>query len=103
MDGVERELPFENLEGINLDGNLEEIDEFFVNFFEVFGNESIANGIEIADGDIVSTGGGVLVMRCPLTGKDVNVMNSSTWKSIHGEYMRARDLLRAGFSLDDLV
>jgi hypothetical protein len=75
----------------------------FKEFFELFGDESMMDGVEIVDGEIVSKGAGVLIMRCPLTGKDVNAMNSSVWKMIHAEYKRARDLVRSGSTLHELV
>jgi DNA polymerase sigma len=65
-------------------------------FFAFFGDENIAQGAEILDGEItaVPTSTGALVMRCPLTNKDVNVMSASAWQAIHSEFQRARNMLR---------
>ena len=61
-------------------------------FFNTFGDEALQNGAEIIDGTIYSPSpSGALIMRCPLTGKDVNVMTASAWKNIHAEFARARD------------
>ncbi|CAJ1362661.1 unnamed protein product, partial [Effrenium voratum] len=45
---------------------------------------------------------GVLVMRCPLTGKNVNPFTTEVWRSIHAEFVRAASLLQAGHSLQEL-
>jgi len=102
LNGIERDIPF-SLSPDFTSANEEPIHVLFRQFFEVFGDESFLDGVEIVDGEIVSRGSGVLVMRCPLTNKDVNVMNSSTWKVIHAEYKRARDLVRSGSTMDQLV
>lgn len=71
-------------------------------FFDVFGDEQLALGAEILDGSITCapTASGALVMRCPLTGKDVNVLSASAWRAIHTEFTRARDMLRENPDID---
>ena len=103
LNGVERELPFQLCESSRHDPKSDKIHNLFADFFNLFGDNAMLEGVEIVDGEIVSRGGGVLVMRCPLTGKDVNVMNSSAWNLIHAEYKRARDLINHGATLDELV
>ncbi|CAE6958352.1 unnamed protein product [Symbiodinium sp. CCMP2592] len=39
---------------------------------------------------------GVLVMRCPLTGKNVNPFTTMVWRAIHAEFARAATLLEQG-------
>ena len=65
-------------------------------YFNFFGDENLQQGAEILDGHIITvpTSTGALVMRCPLTNKDVNVMSASAWQSIHSEFRQARDFLR---------
>ena len=65
-------------------------------FFTFFGDENLARGAEILDGEITAapTSTGALIMRCPLTNKDVNVMSASAWQAIHSEFQKARNLLR---------
>ena len=72
------------------------------NFFQFFGDENLLNGAEILDGEIIAapTPTGALIMRCPLTRKDVNVMSGSAWRSIHSEFTKARDVLRTCDDLD---
>ena len=102
LNGVERELPFDTEFRMGDKPDMS-IEELFLRFFEVF--TQFPEGAEIADGEIVAapTVSGGLVMRCPLTGMDVNRMSSSAWKSLHGEFVRAHQLLQNGASLDDLV
>ena len=105
LNGVERDMPFDiNFRDPNCVEN-PEIDELFLEFFEIFGDVSFADGVEIVDGEILTmpTPTGALVMRCPLTGKDVNVLSSSNWKAIHLEFMRANELLRQGKSFEEIV
>lgn len=103
LNGIERELPFQICSGAQPHAPSARIHNLFADFFNLFGGDDMLDGVEIVDGEIVSRGGGVLVMRCPLTGKDVNVMNSSAWIPIHAEYKRARDLINNGATLDELV
>ena len=104
LNGVERDLPFELVSAsATQTTSKQRIHDLFADFFNVFGDDDMRQGLEVVDGDIVSRGGGVLVMRCPLTGKDVNVMNSSAWNLIHAEYKRARDLINDGATLESIV
>jgi len=45
---------------------------------------------------------GVLVMRCPLTGKNVNPFQRSVWQAIHSEFQRAATLLSEGRPFSEL-
>jgi DNA polymerase sigma len=103
LNGIERELPF--VMGTNgfATSNRERVHDLFAEFFKLFVDDDMRHGVEIIDGEIVSRGNGVLIMRCPLTGKDVNVMNSSAWNIIHAEYKRAHDLINQGATLEQLV
>jgi DNA polymerase sigma len=103
LNGVERELPFHVSGAMQHPLASDRVHELFAQFFNLFGDDAMQEGVEIVDGEIVSRGNGVLIMRCPLTGKDVNVMNSSAWNLIHAEYKRARDLINHGATLDELV
>ncbi len=77
--------------------------EMFLKFFEIFGDEKFGHeGVEISDG-LAAPGGGTLIMRCPLTGKDVNVISPTSWKFLHSEYTRARDMLRNNSSIETII
>lgn len=76
--------------------------DLFRDFFEFFGSEQAGEGLEIAEGVSKPSEEGVLAMRCPLTGKNVNPMTRSTWIEIHKEFVRGRDMLRDHRSLFEI-
>ena len=84
LNGIERELPF----GVPVVVRKDSYSEEFIlkHFFEIFSN--FENGAEIIDGTVYPSDMNTLIMRCPLTGKDVNTMNSATWAKIHLEFAR---------------
>jgi DNA polymerase sigma len=106
LNGIERTMPFDaNFRIASLQNHQLEIDDLFVDFFKIFGDISISDGVEIVDGEIVNkpTQNGALIMRCPLTGKDVNVLSHSNWKAIHSEFIKANELLNQGESFEDVL
>ncbi|KAF4717277.1 hypothetical protein FOZ63_016090, partial [Perkinsus olseni] len=126
MDGTLRPLPFmTSREEIfdkcpELRNNSESVGELLMEFFELYGSERMAGGAEILcyDGSISyfedkeggSTEGEepqpqqepVLVMRCPISKKDVNPMSKAVWEVLHGEFVRARTMLLDGATLDEV-
>ena len=76
-------------------------------FFQYWGDLRLAGGsagqpgytVEVYDGSITENESGVLIMRCPLTRKNVNPMSMAVWGLIHAEFARAAELLRNGSSL----
>ena len=106
LNGRERRLPFDMHFRIK-DTNSEPVDmkRLFSEFFNFFGNSDLSHGIEILDGEVVSqpTLSGALVVRCPLTGKDVNVLSNSNWKVIHAEFARAKALVELNSDFDEIT
>ncbi|KAF4745019.1 hypothetical protein FOZ63_012677 [Perkinsus olseni] len=126
MDGTLRPLPFmtsrEEIFGKcpELQNNSESVGELLMEFFEFYGSERMAGGAEILcyDGSISyfedKEGGSteeeqpqpqqepVLVMRCPISKKDVNPMSKAVWEVLHGEFVRARSMLLDGATLDEV-
>ena len=92
-----------------LNMNQESLGELLLAFFELWGREEFGGG-EDGDGQTVYVYDatqelndlGILVMRCPLTGKNVNPFTTVVWRSIHAEFARAASLLQAGCSLEEL-
>jgi len=108
------DLPLQNDEGImrpppfNVDfppvpdrGN-ESIGSLVYEFFRNFGDDSFRGGDEGTTVDDATTEPndlGVLVMKCPLSGKNVNPMTIEVWQAIHSEFARAKMLLENGAPL----
>ena len=103
LNGYLRPLPFD--QSLPFQRREEETGSVLAAFFETFGAQAMADGSEIVDGQIVSapTQTGALVMRCPLTGKDVNILSGSAWKSIHTEFSRAHRAIESGSDFDSLI
>ncbi len=83
--------------------NHEELHTLFYEFFELWGNEELTNGVDVTNDVMSFPVTGVLSMHCPLTGNDVNVMNTTTWRKIHHEYIMAKNLLRKGATYAELI
>ena len=85
LAGIERPLPFTLQPALP---HTFSCDDVLRVFFETFVN--LPDGAEIANGVCIAPSQTkTLVMRCPLTGKDVNTMNSATWRQIHAEFLAA--------------
>jgi len=89
--------------------NREPLGELLHGFFQFWGQEEFHGGDEgtgqtayVYDGTREVNDLGVLVMRCPLTGKNVNPFTASVWRAIHAEFERAAGLLSRGSSLEQL-
>lgn len=115
--GVLRETPFETdsakvgavLQRIH-GPNDASLGELIKAFFALFGDERFGGGaasqpghtLEVYDGSEAENELGVLVMKCPLTRRNVNPMSMSVWRSIHGEFVRAHRMLEQGQALQDV-
>jgi len=79
--------------------NSASVGELLYGFFQFWGDEVFAGGegsgqtVLVYDGTRSKNDLGVLVMRCPLTGKNVNPFTASVWQGIHAEFARAARLL----------
>eukprot|EP00927_Polykrikos_kofoidii_P060451 TRINITY_DN55430_c0_g1_i1.p1 TRINITY_DN55430_c0_g1~~TRINITY_DN55430_c0_g1_i1.p1 ORF type:complete len:501 (+),score=78.93 TRINITY_DN55430_c0_g1_i1:111-1613(+) len=89
--------------------NSEGVGELLAGFFRMWGAERFRGGdggngqtVSVFDGTVEENDLGVLVMRCPLTGKNVNPFTTTVWVAIHGEYQRAASLLEGGGMLEEL-
>merc|ERR1719215_452152 len=89
--------------------NQESLGELLYGFFQLWGKEEFCGGSEgsgqtvfVYDGEREGNDLGVLVMRCPLTGKNVNPFTPSVWRAIHAEFERAALLLQHGRPLSEL-
>lgn len=89
--------------------NRESIGELLHGFFQLYGHEDFRGGsddtcqnIFVYDGTREANDLGVIVVRCPLTGKNVNPFTPSVWRAIHGEFERAATLLARGADLAEL-
>lgn len=89
--------------------NKESIGELLYGFFQLWGQEAFRGGEEgsgptvlVYDGTRELNDLGVLVMRCPLTGKNVNPFTTEVWRAIHAEFERAATLLLQGRPLAEL-
>lgn len=89
--------------------NQESLGELLLGFFQLWGNEEFRGGDEgschtvyVYDASQEPNDLGVLVMRCPLTGKNVNPFTTTVWRAIHAEFERAALLLHQGCSLQHL-
>lgn len=104
LNGYLRPLPFHDQTTFSPESRIDE-GEILQCFFDTFGADSMAEGSEILDGRIVAapTATGALVMRCPLTGKDVNILSGSAWKSIHAEFAKAKHELALKGDLDSIL
>jgi len=77
-------------------------------FFQLWGHPEFSGvdgrgrTVYVYDGTREENELGVLVMRCPLTGKNVNPFATSVWALIHSEFSRAASMLRHGRTLDDI-
>lgn len=105
LNGTLRPTPFDMHYDFKSSNTKDDEASLLREFFHLFGDEQLAHGAEILDGSINSSPTGALVMRCPLTNKDVNVLAASAWRTIHSEFTKARDRLRDQPDLDvsDLV
>ena len=78
--------------------------ELFVDFFDFFGSVQSADGVEIcSSAPFVKSEDGTLVVRCPLTEKNVNPMTRSSWVGLWKEFSRAREILNSGGDLSKIV
>ncbi|EER11583.1 hypothetical protein Pmar_PMAR027713, partial [Perkinsus marinus ATCC 50983] len=97
-----------------LRNNSESVGELLMDFFELYGSQKMGGGAEILcyDGAITyfedkvaeeepQQQEPVLVMRCPISKKDVNPMSKAVWEVLHAEFVRAHTMLLAGASLDE--
>lgn len=104
--GVCRDLPFrtdvEAIRGMFMPKNSETAGDLLHAFFQLFGAKDVAAGAEFLDGIRSPAAEGVLVMKCPLTKKNVNPMTRSVWLAIHAEFARAKSMLEAGSSLAEI-
>merc|ERR1719263_2503694 len=89
--------------------NTESLGQLLHDFFQFWGHEEFRGGSEgngqtvlVYDGTREVNDLAALVMRCPLTGKNVNPFTASVWRAIHSEFERAAEILQSGASLDEL-
>lgn len=88
--------------------NTESIGQLLHGFFQLWGREEFSGragggrDVFVYDSTQEENDLGVLVMRCPLTGKNVNPFTASVWRAIHAEFERAALLLSQGHSLQEL-
>ncbi|CAE7446905.1 unnamed protein product, partial [Symbiodinium pilosum] len=89
--------------------NQESLGELLLGFFELWGKEEFRGGddgngqtVYVYDASQEVNDLGVLVMRCPLTGKNVNPFTTMVWRAIHSEFARAATLLERGCTLEEL-
>ncbi|SJK86659.1 Poly(A) RNA polymerase cid11 [Babesia microti strain RI] len=77
--------------------NSESLGELLYHFFEFFGDEQFEQGrtIDIHNNTVDTNNKEVLIVRCPLTGKNVNPFSPRIWQSIHGEFRRMKILLQS--------
>lgn len=90
-------------------GNKAQLGELLHGFFRLWGDKAFRGGdegqgqtVRVFDGEREENDLGVLVMRCPLTGKNVNPFTISVWQAIHDEFVRASSLLDQGRGLEEL-
>jgi len=116
VSGTLRPLPFlDNADEIRTSRfpgaelNRERPGELLRGFFQLWGQQAFRGGEEGSGTTVLIFNGtqeendlGVLAMRCPLTGKNVNPFTVSAWRSIHAEFERAASLINRGRSLDEL-
>ncbi|EKX72580.1 conserved hypothetical protein [Theileria equi strain WA] len=78
--------------------NQESLSELVFAFFNYYGSEKFKGGdsgitINLYDNQVAENDSGVLEMRCPITGKNVNPFTVVIWQSIHDEFRRFKDML----------
>lgn len=90
------------------DENKESIADLLRSFFELWGREDFSGSnvsgktVYVYDACEEDNELGVLVMRCPLTGKNVNPFTPTRWQAIHAEFERAARMLKEGQHFADL-
>lgn len=106
---TEPEAIFRGMRGPSDERNQESIGELMHGFFQFYGSDEFRGGSEggcqtvfVYDGQREANDLGVLVMRCPLTGKNVNPFIPAVWRAIHAEFERAAALLARGAGLAEL-
>lgn len=88
--------------------NLQSSGELLHDFFGLWGREDFSGRdgtgrtVFVYDASCEENDSGVLVMRCPLTGKNVNPFTPTVWRAIHAEFARADALLTQSRSLAEL-
>lgn len=89
--------------------NEESLGQLLHGFFQFWGEEPFRGGDEgsgrtvfVYDASTEENDLGVLVVRCPLTGKNVNPFTTAVWRAIHAEFERAASLLMKGRPLEEL-
>lgn len=100
--GQMRPLPFHEDAQPLAERGQESLGHLFYDFFQIFGSDALRGGCSgtTFDDTLVETNDlGVLVMKCPLSGKNVNPMKIEVWQAIHSEFARAKNLLEQGASL----
>lgn len=85
---------------LGLGCNTESLGELLHGFFQLWGKEEFRGGsqgngqtVHVYDAEREVNDLGVLVLRCPLTGKNVNPFTPAVWRAIHAEFERAAVLL----------
>ncbi|CEM15306.1 unnamed protein product [Vitrella brassicaformis CCMP3155] len=87
--------------------NRDSLGKLIHEFFMLWGDEQFAGGgmgrtVQIYDATNHLNDQGVLVMKCPLTKKNVNPFTIEVWQTIFQEFKRARRLLLTGASLSEV-
>jgi len=117
LSGQLRPLPYltdagairERMQSVTHVQNRESVGELLYGFFQLWGRDEFRGGSEGSCQTVFTYDAlreendlGVLVIRCPLTGKNVNPFTPTVWRAIHSEFDRAAVLLDRGATLADL-
>ncbi|KAK2195169.1 bifunctional Nucleotidyltransferase superfamily/TUTase nucleotidyltransferase domain [Babesia duncani] len=80
--------------------NRESLVQLLFEYFKLYSNKDFQGGyagstMDIYNGEIVKNNLGVLVIKCPITGKNVNPFTIAMWQSIYGEFKKAYNVIIA--------
>ncbi|ORM40297.1 UTP:RNA uridylyltransferase 1 [Babesia sp. Xinjiang] len=81
-----------------LQQNTESITELLFDFFRFYSDKRFQGGrrgatVDLYTNEIAENNLGVLVMKCPITGKNVNPFTIRMWQSIYREFKRVDDCI----------
>ncbi|CDR97623.1 hypothetical protein, conserved [Babesia bigemina] len=82
-----------------LQQNTESITQLIFDFFKFYSDKRFQGGrvgatVDLYTNEVTENNLGVLVMKCPITGKNVNPFTIRMWQSIYGEFRRVDECIR---------
>ncbi|GBE62306.1 hypothetical protein, conserved [Babesia ovata] len=82
-----------------LQQNTESITQLIFDFFKFYSDKKFQGGrvgatIDLYTNEMTENNLGVLVMKCPITGKNVNPFTIRMWQSIYGEFKRVDECIK---------